>query len=87
MGFACKLCFHRWLRVGITKPIRRQSDFVEREYIGHKAMGLCVRCKVTALRNVMGYWQWYHSDEVTEDEYKKGFDSGEYREEESDIEL
>ena len=75
----CKLGLHRWVRVGITKPIRIQSDFVEREYVGHKAMGRCEKCGALGLRSVTGYWKWYHADEVTRDKYKERFDEGEYQ--------
>jgi len=79
MNLMCKLGFHRWVRVGITKPIRRQSDFVKREYIGHKAMGRCDKCGAKELKNVTGWWRWYNSEEVTEAEYREKFDSGEYQ--------
>ena len=79
MNWKCRLGFHGWIRIGITKPIRKQSEFVEREYIGHMAMGQCERCGVKRLRVVTGWWEWYHSDEVTTDEYEKVFDSGEYQ--------
>ncbi len=79
MNLMCRLGYHRWVRVGITKPIRRQSDFTAGGYVGHFAMGRCEKCEALGLRRVTGYWEWYHSDEETMDKYKRRFDSGEYQ--------
>lgn len=78
MKLLCVLGFHHWHRVGITMPIRIERDFIEREYIGHKAMGRCSRCQTLSLRGVTGYWEWYHSDEVTAEKYYEEFVAGEY---------
>ena len=75
----CIFEIHIWKRVGITKPIRRVSDFVEREYIGHCAAGVCLRCGCLQLRKVTGYWEWYHSDELTWKQYWEKFDAGEFK--------
>ena len=79
MNLICRLDLHKWVRVGITKPIRIKGDFIEREYIGHKAMGRCEKCGVRKLRNVTGSWEWWHCDEVTRDKYEEMFNSGEYQ--------
>ena len=75
----CKLGIHSWKRVGITKPIRRVSEFVDREYMGHYAAGECTICGVLRLREVTGYWRWYHTDEVTKKQYQEKFASGSYK--------
>lgn len=75
----CWLNLHRWERVGITKPIREVSDFVEREYLGHMAMGECKDCGTHRLKLVTGYWRWSHDDEITATTYRELFSSGKYK--------
>lgn len=84
MKLSCWLGFHSWKRVGVTMPIREVSDFVERRYIGHLAMGECRNCGIQRLQGVTGYWQWYHSDEKTIDQYNTLFEAGEYKLDEND---
>lgn len=84
MSIRCKLGFHPYKRVGVTKPIRRVGEFMDRHYIGHFAMGQCRRCRCVRLRQVHAdYWEWAHSEEVTQQEYYEKFESGEFRLDES----
>ncbi|KKN03428.1 hypothetical protein LCGC14_1107790 [marine sediment metagenome] len=72
----CRLGFHNWRRIGQTKPVRKQSEFVQRVYVGHFALGECERCGVRSLRQVTGWWEWYHSDELTKDNYEEQYNKG-----------
>lgn len=75
----CILGCHRWKKIGTTEPIREVSEFVERKFIGHYALGECVDCGKRELRRVSGYWEWYHYTEVTKEQYMAKFESGEFQ--------